>query len=95
MIEIIWHITIVGNHKREVRFIKHKKALVDKKKCIIIFGLRKKPQPIREIIEQEDFSVPTDVIKTLLDEKDDIVKQTEEVYRLKTYKEGEASLMKI
>ena len=68
---------------------------VDKKKCIIIYGLKEETEPIRTKREKEQRMVVDDVVRHVQDESDEWVNEIEEVHRLGKYKEGEARPLKV
>ena len=81
-----------------VKVIKEKENIVrdtvDKKKCIIIFGVKEKVLPMRPTREKEGRKVVREVVKAVQEENSDQDEETE-VYRLGQYDDGKVRPMKI
>ncbi len=76
--------------KEVIKVIKEKENIVrdtvDNKKCVVIYGLKEKGQPVCNIREKEERKMVKDVIAVVQD--DDLNEETtEEVYRLGKYQE--------
>ena len=82
-----------------IQVIKEKEELVrdtvDKKKCMVIFGLPEKKNPIKFVREREEKEVVQKLIKTIQEEGQELEKEVEEVYRLGKYSEGSKRPLKI
>ena len=97
--EIISFKEIVESQNREkpdltkeiVKVIKQKESVVrdtvDKKKCVVIYGLKEETEPIRVKREKEQKKMVEDVVRTVQGEGDDWVGEIEEVHRLGKYSE--------
>jgi len=68
---------------------------VDKKKCLVIFGLKEKKNPIRFIREKEDKELAKKIITAVQDEDQGLEKELEEAYRIGKYNEGGGRPLKI
>ena len=82
-----------------IQVIKEKEELVrdtvDKKKCMVIFGLPEKKNPVKFVREREEKEVAQKLIKAIQDEGQELEKEVEEVYRLGKYSEGSKRPLKI
>ena len=82
-----------------IQVIKEKEELVrdtvDKKKCMVIFGLPEKKNPVKFVREREEKEVVQKLIKAIQDEGQELEKEVEEVYRLGKYSEGSKRPLKI
>ena len=82
-----------------VKVIKQKESMVrdtvDKKKCIVIYGLKEETEPIRTKREKEQRMKVDDVVRNVQGEEDEWVNEIEEVHRLGKYKEGESRPLKV
>ena len=85
--------------KEVIRVIKKKEALVrdtvDKKKCVIVFGLKERVQPVTTTREREELVLAKEVVASVKEVNSEIEEEVEEVYRLGRYKEGGERPMKI
>ena len=68
---------------------------VDKKKCVVVYGLQEREQPIRRVREKEEKKMVKEVITVVQDEDEDLKEEIEEVYRLGKYQEGRCRPIKI
>ena len=74
-----------------IQVIKEKDNLVrdalDKKKCIVIFGVQEKKIPVKFERERENMEIARNIIKRVQDDKQELEKEIE-VYRMGKYNEG-------
>jgi len=68
---------------------------VDKKKCVIIFGVKEKILPVRPIREKDEMEVVKDILQVVQEENPDQDEEIEEVSRLGRYEEGGTRPMKV
>lgn len=82
-----------------IQVIKEKEVLVrdtvDKKKCMVIFGLNEKKNPNKFAREREEREVAKQVIKTVQDSTQNFDQEVEEVIRLGRFQEGRARPLKV
>ena len=85
--------------KEVVKVIKEKENIVretvDKKKCVMIFGLKEKVLPLRHIREKEERRVVKEIFKEVKEENDEIEEEIEEVSRIGKYEEGGSRPIKV
>ena len=85
--------------KEVIRVIKKKEALVrdtvDKNKCVIVFGLKERVQPVTTTRERDELVLAKEVVASVKEVNSEIEEEVEEVYRLGRYKEGGERPMKI
>ena len=82
-----------------IQVIKEKQELVrdtvDKKKCMIVFGLKEKKNPVKFVREKEEKQVAKNLITRIQEEGQELEKEIEEVYRLGKYREGNSRSLKV
>ena len=82
-----------------IKVIKEKEDLVrdavDKKKCLVIFGLQEKKNPVTFVREKEEKEVVKKIISVIQDEEQGLEKEIEEIYRLGKYSEGSRRPLKV
>ena len=82
-----------------VQVIKEKHNLVretvDKKKCVVVFGVIEKRNPVKFVRDREDMEIAKGVINKIQDENQELEKDTEEVFRIGKYVEGRHRPIKI
>ena len=61
---------------------------MNKKKCVVVYGIEERAQPIRHIREKEERKIVKDVITVVQEDEEDLKEEIEEVYRLGKYQEG-------
>jgi len=85
--------------KAVIKVIKEKENIVrdtvDKKKCVVIFGVKEKMLPVRPIREKDEMKVVKDILKVVQEENSDQDEEIEEVSRLGRYEEGGMRPMKV
>jgi len=85
--------------KAVIKVIKEKDNIVrdtvDKKKCVVIYGVKEKMLPVRPIREKDEMKVVKDILKVVQEENPDQDEEIEEVSRLGRYKEGGMRPMKV
>ena len=88
--------------KEVVKIIKNKPSLVrdtvEKKKCVIVFGLNEEMLPIRQERETREKSVAKGVLRSVQGEDDEareICEEIEEVTRIGKFEEGKQRPMRI
>ncbi len=69
-----------------MKVIKQKESMVrdtvDKKKCIVIYGLKEETEPVRYKREGEQKKVAEDVVRNIQREGEDWISEIEEIHRL-------------
>lgn len=82
-----------------IKVIKEKEDLVrdtvDKKKCLVFFGVQEKKNPVKFVREKEEKEVVKKLISVIQDEEQGLEKEIEEVYRLGKYSEGSKRPLKV
>ena len=71
---------------------------VEKKKCVIVFGLKEEALPIRNVREQHERKVAEEVVEVVCEEQDGgskISEEIEEVFHLGKYEENKSRPLKI
>lgn len=85
--------------KQVIQVIKNKehvvRDMVEKKKSVIIFGLKEKVLNNRSDRVKEELKVAREIIKEVEEDNAEVVEEIEEVFRLGKYEEGKARPMKI
>ncbi len=62
---------------------------MDKKKCIVIYGLKEETEPVRYKREREQIKVTEDIVRNIQTEGEDWISEIEEIHRLGKYIGGE------
>ena len=82
-----------------IQVIKEKEELVrdtvDKRKCLVIFGLREKKIPNKYVREKEEKELARQVIQFVQDSAQGIDQEIEEIHRIGKYNEGGARPLKV
>ena len=82
-----------------VQVIKEKHNLVretvDKKKCVVVFGVIEKRNPVKFVRDREDMEIAKGVINKIQDKNQELEKDIEEVFRIGNYVEGRHRPIKI
>lgn len=85
--------------KQVIQVLKRKenmvRDMVEKKQCVIVFGLKEKVLPSRNERVKDEMKVARDIISEVGDDNMELDEEIEEVYRLGKYEEGRARPMKI
>ena len=85
--------------KSVVKVIKEKEGLVrdtvEKKKCVVMFGVKEKVQPIWHIREKEEKTVAVGLVKEAQIEGSSVHEEIEEVVRIGKYTEGGQRPLKV
>ena len=85
--------------KAVVRVIKEKQGLVrdtvEKKKCVVVFGIKDEKMPVRYDREKFEKKIAVDIVKEVEDEGKKLEEEIEEVVRIGKYNEGGQRPMKI
>ena len=68
---------------------------VDKKKCVVVFGVIEKRNPVKFVRDREDMEIAKGVINKIQDENQELEKDIEEVFRIGKYVEGRHRPIKI
>ena len=68
---------------------------MDRKKCVVMYGIKEEKEPIREKREKEQKKIVEEVVRNIQGEDNDSVNETEEVHRLGKYKEGGVRPLKV
>ena len=82
-----------------IQVIKEKEDLVrdtvDKKKCLIIFGLKEKKNLNKYVREREEKELVKNIIQTVQENNQELEKDVEETYRIGRYTEGGKRPLKV
>ena len=82
-----------------IKIIKEKSDFVrdtaDKKKCLIIFGIHEKKNPVKFDREKEEKMIARSVITVVQDQGQELDKEIEEVHRMGKYSEGGKRPLKV
>ena len=82
-----------------IQVIKEKENLVrdtvDKKKCMVIFGLQEKRNPVKMVREREKEELVRNIVLLVQDEEQGLEREIEVVYRIGKYKEGDKRPIKV
>ncbi len=68
---------------------------MDKKKCMIMYGLREKRNPVKTVRERDEREMVKRIVSFLQDDEQELEREVEEVYRMGKYKEGEKRPLKV
>ncbi|MPC77896.1 hypothetical protein E2C01_072365 [Portunus trituberculatus] len=78
--------------KQQIKVIKEKEELVrdmvDKRMCIVIYGLEEKKNPVKFVREEDEKEMVKEIISVVQDKEQSLDKETEEIYELGKYSEG-------
>ena len=68
---------------------------VERKKSVIIFGVKEKKNPIRQVREKEQKDLVNEIVAVVGDREEEIGKEIEVVHRIGKYKEGASRPIKV
>ena len=82
-----------------VKVIKEKPDLVrdtvEKKKCVVVFGLKEKKNPVRHVREKEERELASNIVKLVQTEEKSLEGEIEEVHRVGKYEDGGQRPLKV
>ena len=82
-----------------MKIIKEKEKLVrdtvQKKMCVVMFGVQEKNQPLRTVREKDEMKRAKEIIAKVAEDDAEIVDQVEEVHRLGRYETGKTRPLKV
>ena len=68
---------------------------MDRKKCLVIYGLKENKNPSKYRREREERELVKKVMQKVQDDRQSLEQEVEEMHRIRKYREGNTRLLKV